>query len=43
MADSSMNSSDVIEQIIPIGLFHIDAIDADIEFDSFDGQTAYET
>ena len=41
MADGENVGSDIFEQIIPIGLFHLDAIDADVEFDNF--TNPYET
>ena len=34
-----MYGGDIFEHIIPIALFHVDAIEADIEFDKYEGNS----
>ena len=43
MLENNDMYGDIFEQIIPIGLFHMDGIEADIQFDAFEGQYQYET
>ena len=43
MLENNDMYGDIFEQIVPIGLFHMDGIEADIQFDAFEGQYQYET
>lgn len=42
MSDSNNNSCDLMEQMIPVAFFHLEGVDADLEFDSYEGTTVYD-